>query len=143
MSAGEQHFKDIFNSSPSGEPLKIPIIEEKLVVSSKRIATVSLLISKKVLEEEALFNGTISSEELIVERKEINQYVEIAPEAVRQEGEVTIVSVMKEVLVVEKRLMLVEELHITKRVHQEQKSYAEKLRKEEVTISKGDPGTNI
>jgi len=74
-----------------------------------------------------------------VERKEINRYVDTAPPAIRQEGDVTIISVMKEVLVVEKRLMLVEEVHITKQQQQTPQHFSETLRKEQISVSRNHP----
>ncbi|WP_026630995.1 YsnF/AvaK domain-containing protein [Dyadobacter alkalitolerans] len=127
----------------SGETKKIPVIEEKLVISSKVVETGSVFISKKVLEEEVFADATVTSEEVTIERKEINQYVDAAPAPVRQEGDITIISVVKEVLVVEKRLMLVEEIHIKKQQHQDQKTYSQVLRKEEVTISRDTSGMEI
>ncbi|SKC03718.1 YsnF/AvaK domain-containing protein [Dyadobacter psychrophilus] len=143
MSTGKQYLTDTGNDLSSDEAQKMLVIEEKLVVTSESVETGRVLVSKKVFEEEAVFNGTIKSEEITVERKEINQYVQTAPPAVRQEGDVTIVSVVKEVLVVEKRLMLVEELHITKRDLHHQKTFTEKLRKEEVTVSRSGSGMDI
>ncbi|MCF2488589.1 YsnF/AvaK domain-containing protein [Dyadobacter sp. CY347] len=127
----------------SGETQKIPVIEEKLMISSKLIETGTVSVSKKVLEEEVFVDATVTSDVLTVERKEINQYVDSAPPAVRQEGDVTIFSVVKEVLVVEKRLMLVEEIHITKHQDQDQKTFSQILRKEEVTVCRDASGMEI
>ncbi|GGC13984.1 YsnF/AvaK domain-containing protein [Dyadobacter sediminis] len=143
MSTGKQHLTDIVTDSSCDQSQTIPVIEEKLVITSENVETGRVLVSKRVLEEEATWNGIIAREELRVERKEINQYVKDAPAAVRQEGDVTIVSVVKEVLVVEKRLMLVEELHITRHHHQEQQSFTETLRKEEVTVFRNASGTDV
>ncbi|NIJ52119.1 YsnF/AvaK domain-containing protein [Dyadobacter arcticus] len=143
MSIGELDSEAINDGLNAGETLKIPVIAEKLVVTSERIETGRVLVSKQVFEEEALFEGFVKTEEVTVERKEINQYVETAPAAVRQEGDVTIISVIKEVLVVEKRLMLVEEIHLTKRQYQDPKTFSEMLRKEEVTIDRNTSGTEI
>lgn len=136
MSPGKQQLTDIDSESFFDQSQTIPVIEEKLVVTCENVETGRILVSKRVLEEEATWNGIATSEELTVERKEINQYVQTAPAAVRQEGDVTIVSVVKEVLVVEKRLMLVEELHITRHHHHQQQTFTEVLRKEEVSVSR-------
>lgn len=49
-----------------------------------------------------------------VEHKPINKYVDSNLAPVRYEGDTMIVSVLKEVVVVEKKTLLVEELHIKK-----------------------------
>ena len=135
--------KPVIVSLAEGESITIPVINEELLVSSKTVETGRVLISKKVFEEESVVNSMVSSEEVIVEKKEINQYVEVAPEAVRQEGNVTIISVVKEVLVIQKRLLLVEELHITKQKKEEPVVISETVRKEEIHILRSVSGTEI
>ena len=61
---------------------------------------------------------TCSEETVEVTRVPIDKVVETAPE-IRTDGDVTIVPVLEEVLVVEKRLVLKEELHIRRRVETE------------------------
>jgi uncharacterized protein (TIGR02271 family) len=116
----------------------IPVIEEQLHISKEWKETGRVLISKTVAEEEVNYQVPVQQEELVIERKEINQYVDEAPPATRYEGNTTIVSVLKEVLVVEKKLLLVEEVHITKRKTENVVSGTETLRKEEVNITKKD-----
>jgi len=135
--------KPIIVSLAEGETITIPVINQELLVSSKTVETGRVLISKKVFEEESVINSMIRSEEVIVEKKEINQYVDVAPEAVRQEGNVTIISVVKEVLVIEKRLLLVEELHITKHKKEEPVVISETVRKEEIHVLRSVSGTEI
>jgi len=121
----------------------IPIIEEKLKIDKEKVETGRFKISKKVHEEEVTENVSVSEENVTIKRKEINEYVDSAPPATRQEGDCTIISVVKEVLVVEKKLMLVEEIHVTK--HQTESSVPVKdtLRKEEVNVTKSDGGTDF
>jgi uncharacterized protein (TIGR02271 family) len=130
-------------SSFSDEPLVIPVIQETMQVGTRIVETGKVHISKKVTEETAVENFLETSEQITVERKQINQYVETAPPASRQEGDVTIISVVKEVLFVEKRLMLVEELHVTKHKVQENRKVTATLRKEEVTVERKSTGTEI
>ena len=130
-------------SSFSDEPLVIPVIQETMQVGTRIVETGKIHISKKVTEETAVENFLETSEQITVERKQINQYVETAPPASRQEGDVTIISVVKEVLFVEKRLMLVEELHVTKHKVQENRKVTATLRKEEVTVERKSTGTEI
>ncbi|WP_051664122.1 YsnF/AvaK domain-containing protein [Dyadobacter crusticola] len=140
MNAREDDFQRINQGLPAEQSQIIPVIAEKLVVTTERVETGSVLVSKKVVEEEVQIDRTIESDQVVVERKEINRYVETAPPAVRQEGDVTIISVMKEVLVVEKRLMLVEEVHITRQQEKTPQRFSETLRREEVSVSRNHPG---
>ena len=128
---------------PGLQKIVIPVIQEQLLVGKKMVETGKVYISKKVYEEEFIQNEPVTSEEVIVERKEINQYIDVAPPAVRQEGDVTIISVIKEVLVVEKRLMLVEELHVTKHKRTDSAVIKEMLRREEINVTRNVSGTDF
>ena len=57
-----------------------------------------------------------------------------APADIRQEGETTIYPVVEEVLVVEKRLRLVEEVHVTRRRATRQVREEVSLRHEEILV---------
>ena len=128
---------------PGLQKIVIPVIQEELLVGKKMVETGKVYISKKVYEEEFIQNEPVTSEEVTVERKEINQYIDVAPPAVRQEGDITIISVIKEVLVVEKRLMLVEELHIKKHIKTDSAVINEILRKEEINVTRNISGTDF
>lgn len=117
---------------------KIALVEERLKIDVRQVETGTVQIHKKVVSEEVTQEVPVVSEEVLVERKPINQYVESAP-AVRVEGDTTIISVVKEVLVVEKRLMLVEELHITKTQIASTTTVTETLRKETIEINRLNP----
>ncbi len=118
----------------------IPVIEEQLHISTVWQETGRVQVSKTVTEEAVDFNLPVTQEEVIMERKPINEYVDTAPPASRYDGDTLIVSVIKEVLVVEKKLMLVEELHITRRKSEQMVSGTEILRKESVEITRTNGG---
>jgi uncharacterized protein (TIGR02271 family) len=121
---------------PHGPNTVIPVIEEQLHISKVWQETGRVEISKTVTEEAVDYNLPLNQEEVIMERKPINQYVETAPPASRYEGDTLIIPVLKEVLVVEKKLMLVEELHISKRRSEQMVSGTEILRKESVAVNR-------
>lgn len=116
---------------------KIPLIEEQLNVGVRKVETGKVLIHKKVVSEEVSQEVPVTQEEVQIEHVAINQYIETAP-ATRYESDTTIISVVKEVLVVEKRLILIEELHITKRQVTSNTTVTETLRKEEIEINRVD-----
>ena len=113
----------------------IPVIEEQLQVEKQVVETGRVLINKTVREEEQVVTTPVTHDEVSVERVPMNQYVETAP-AVRYEGDVTIIPVVKEVLVLEKRLMLVEEVHITNRRITTDDTQRITLRREDVTVDR-------
>lgn len=118
----------------------IPVIEEQLRIDKKLTETGTVRISKHVTEHQETISVPLAHEEIQVERVTINQFIDAAPPAIRYEGETMIIPVIKEVAVVEKRLMLVEELHITKRQNQKQEAQTVRLRKETVDFEQVDTG---
>ncbi|QMU27922.1 YsnF/AvaK domain-containing protein [Adhaeribacter radiodurans] len=118
----------------------IPVIEEHVQVGKRVVETGRVRIIKTVNEEEAQVETPLLQEEVQVERVPVNQYIEAAP-AVRYEGDVMIIPVIQEVVVIEKRLMLVEEIRINKQQIQTNVSQTVTLRKEEVKIERTDTST--
>lgn len=124
--------------SSAVESTVIPVIEEQLQVEKQVIETGRLLINKTVREEEQVVTTPLMHDEISVERIPINKFVDTAPD-VRYENELTIIPVVKEVLVLEKRLMLVEEVRITKRRLSADDTQRVMLRREEVTVERVSP----
>ena len=121
---------------PTENSSSIPIIEERVKIEKQVIETGRVVIEKRVTEHQETIPVVLSQEEVTVNRVPVNRYVDVPPEAVRYEGDVLIISVLEEVAVVEKRLMLVEELHITRRQVQTQTDQSVTLRREEATVSR-------
>jgi len=72
-------------------------------------------MAKNIEAGEAItINDPLFSEDVNVERIPVNRFVE-TPMEVRQEGDVTIIPVIEEVVTMQKRLMLKEEVRITRR----------------------------
>ena len=76
-----------------------------------------------------------------VVRVPIDRVVERAPE-VRTEGDVTIVPVLEEVMFVEKKLVLKEELHIRRRTETETVDVPITLRRQRVVVEHLDAAGN-
>jgi uncharacterized protein (TIGR02271 family) len=114
----------------------IPVVEEHIRVSTKIVETGKVNISKKVLTETYAADIPVLREEVIVEKKAINQYIDGEAPGMRLDGDTTIIPVIREVVV--KRLLLVEEIHITKRRTEQTVPVSEVLRKEEITITRQD-----
>ncbi len=89
----------------------IPLAEETAAVSVRRVATGRVDVRTLTDTFEETVRSALEEETVEVTRVPIDSPVETAP-AVRTEGDVTIVPVLEEILVVEKRLVLKEEIHI-------------------------------
>jgi uncharacterized protein (TIGR02271 family) len=125
--------KDVQNSPESSS---IPIIEEKAIIEKKVVETGKVNISKVVYEDVDRFTIPTTEEHISVERISKNTIVDVAPPAVRYEGDVMIVSVLKEVAVVEKKIMLVEELRVTKTKIEKTETQDITLKREDVQVER-------
>lgn len=131
--------EDLRNSAQqTGNERVIPVMIEEAHVSKRIVETGKVRIRKIVHEEEEIVDEPLFREEISVDRVTINKEVDTPPE-VRREGETVIVPVVEEVLVIEKRLMLKEELHITRRQRTEQSHQPVTLRREEVVVERLAP----
>ena len=119
--------------SQSQQEIVIPVLAEQLVVFTMEQDTGGVRAVKKVRQNEQLIDVPLLREQVTVERKSIQKILE-EPAQARQEGEVFIIPVMEEVLTIQRRYFLKEEIHIRKtqtEVHEPQRY---PVRSEEVTI---------
>jgi len=123
--------------SSSARPEKdvvVPVLEEVLDVGTRRIETDSgVRIHKRVQERVQVIDEPLAKDELAVKRVPIGRYVD-APPSVRYEGDTTIVPILEEVLIVEKRLLLKEEVRITRQRLQHRSPQRVVLRREQAEV---------
>ena len=118
-----------------GDKVVVPVVAEELAVGKREVETGRVRVTKLVHEEQRVVDQPLASEEVTVERVSVNRVVQ-SPVEVRHEGETMIVPVLEEVLVVEKRLMLREEVRITRRRSETHRPQTVTLRKEEIKIDR-------
>lgn len=111
----------------------IPIVEERVRVGKESVEAGRVQVRVTPREEVQVVDVPLTEERVEVERVPVNRVVE-APAGIREEGDVTIIPVYEEVLVVEKRLVLKEEVRLTRRRTTTNKQERVKLRKAEVTV---------
>lgn len=117
------------------EVLVIPVVEEELRVGKQSVERGRVRITKTISEREEIIDEALQMEEPVVERVPVNRHVEAAP-PVRYEGDVMIVPLVEEVIVVERRLMLREELRISKRRVETHEPQRIVLRREEAIVER-------
>lgn len=113
--------------------LVVPVVEERVAVHRERRPTARIRVHKTVEREEVEVDGDVVRESVEVERVPVNCYVLEAPRP-RVEGDVTIIPVLEEVVVVEKRLLVKEEVHIRKRRRIVRRRLRVPLKKERVQV---------
>lgn len=113
--------------------LTFNVIEEQAKVDKKLVEKGKVRVIKKVVTEEEKVKVDVRNEEVNVERVPVNEYADTLPE-VRYEGDTTIIPVIKEVAVVQKRILVVEEIRITKKTHITEEERTVPLKKEIVSV---------
>lgn len=113
----------------------IPVAAETLDVRKREVETGRVRLTKTVQERTQTVDEALLRKTVTVSRVPVGRLVDAAP-AVRYEGDTMIVSVLEEVLVVEKRLMLVEEVHVTQQQTDIHAPQQVTLRHEQVTVER-------
>jgi len=96
------------------EPEVLPVVEEIVSVEKRPVRTGRVRIETVTEAVEDIARAELGVSDVEVTRVPVDREIETVPE-IRTEGDVTIVPVVEEVLVVTKRLVLKEEVHITRR----------------------------
>lgn len=113
----------------------VPVIEEELKVGKRMVESGRVQISKKIEAREQVVDQPLLKDEVQVERVPINKPIDRVAEP-RTVGNLLIIPVMEEVLVVERRLMLKEELHVRRRQIQTRSRQRVTLRAERAEIKR-------
>ena len=113
----------------------LPLLAEELSVAKETRETGRVRVSTHTHEREALIDEDLARDRVEIETIPVGLRIDAVPE-VRQEGDTTIIPVVEEQLVVERRLVLKEEIRV-KRVRATER-YQEKvaLRHQEAVITR-------
>lgn len=130
-----------------GSTLVLPVVREEVHVGIRQVDTGrGVRIHKTVSEQPYSIDETLLRDAVEVKRVPVDRIVAMsdAP-AARQEGDTLIVPVLEEILVVEKRLRIKEEVHITRTARQEQYADTVVLRTENVSVERfgDDPNPEV
>jgi uncharacterized protein (TIGR02271 family) len=113
----------------------LPLAAEALSVSKETVETGRVRVATRTREREALIDEDLARECVEIETVPIGSRIDAVPE-VRQEGDTTIVPVVEEVLVVERRLVLKEEVHIRRVRTTERHKETVMLRYQEAVVTR-------
>lgn len=120
---------------PDDLTFRVPILEESVTVDKVGVRTDAVRVRTSVDEREVMVEDALDRGTLKVERVRMDRPVDAAPPP-REEGATTIISLVEERLVVEKRLFVVEEIHITREQTQERVAIPVTLRTTRATIER-------
>ena len=116
----------------------VPVIREELAVTTHVVDTGrGVRVTRNVTEEPVEIREQLWHEELDVQRVPVDRVVAEAPPS-RYEGDVLVVPVLEEILVIEKRFRIKEELRITRVRKQQEYRESVPLKREDVQVEAFD-----
>lgn len=131
----------MFEKCPTRSPEgTVPVTEERLEVGRRTVETGALRVRKRVHEVTEEVSEPLVTEFVETQRVPVGRVLR-EPVGIRQEGDVTIVPVIEERLVVRKELVLVEEIRLTRRREAHSVNQQVPLRRESVVVERFDPET--
>ena len=113
----------------------VPLHAEEVSVAKKRIITGQVKVGTVTKESEHLVEELLEHEHVEIERTAVGKQVD-KPPPVREEGDTLIIPILEEIVVVERRLLLKEEVRV--RRTREKQPYQERVvvRKQEAVITR-------
>jgi len=121
------------------DTVSIPVVEEEFDLTVQKVITGRVRVETKTEIADEEVRAELVSEAVDVVRVPVNRDVDRVPD-VRVEGNVTILPVVEEVLFVERRLVLKEEVHITRRSSTDTVEITVPIKKQKLTISRSENG---
>jgi uncharacterized protein (TIGR02271 family) len=118
-----------------GEEIIIPVVDEQLEVSKRRVVSGRVRVKKTVQHRTETVDVPVTSDHVEVKHVKVDREVEEIP-PVREEGNTTIIPVVEEVVVVTKKLVLREEIHLVRTEKTETATQDVELATEQVEISR-------
>ncbi|TXN64044.1 YsnF/AvaK domain-containing protein [Methylobacterium sp. WL6] len=124
-----------------GESVTLPLIAETARIDKRAVDTGRVRVSTRTEAVDQVLRETLRSDHVGVTRVPINRTLAEGetPPVVREENGVTIIPVLEEILVVEKRLVLKEEVHVRRTTAGEDVEVPVTLRKQHAVVERVDP----
>ena len=113
----------------------IPLFAEEISLSKRTLTTGSVRVYVVTRQHEELVDEPLAREHVEIERIAVGRQIDAVP-GVREEGDTTIIPVVEEVLVVERRLVLKEEIRLRRVRGIERHQERITLRKQEAVVTR-------
>jgi stress response protein YsnF len=114
--------------------LRIPLHVEEISVSRCEIKKANVQVALVTGTREQAIDEELTHVRVEIERVPIGRTVEVAP-PIRQQGDVTIIPVVEEIVVVERQLVLKEEVRVRRVSTKEQYHETVVLRQQEAVVT--------
>ena len=126
-------------TTESADSVVLPLRHETISVSRRRVETGTVRVSTVTQRHDALIDETLTHQRVEIVRVPVGRTVETMPD-IREEGDVTIIPIVEEVVVVQKHLVLKEEVHIRRVQVTEQHCETVVLREQQAVITRHPAG---
>jgi uncharacterized protein (TIGR02271 family) len=113
----------------------IPLLAEEVAISKQVVETGRVQVARVTHEREQLIDELLAHETVEIDRTRIGRQVDTMP-AVREEGDTIVIPLVEEVLVVERRLFLMEEVRIRRVRTTERHQESVTLRHHEAVVTR-------
>jgi len=120
------------------QDLHVPLHEEEISVSRREIKKANVQVALVTGTREQLIDEELTQVRVEIERVPIDRVVDVVP-PIRQEGDITIIPVVEEIVVVERRLVLKEEVRVRRVSTKEQHQETLVLRQQEAVVTREEP----
>ena len=117
----------------------IPVVAEGVSVETARVARGAVRVHKRVETNEQTVATPLVHEEVVVERVRVDRPVEGAAPEPHEEDGVLVIPVLEEIAVVERRLVLREEVRVSRRRTTTTASQVVTLRREVADVERVEP----
>ena len=113
----------------------MPLLAEEIAVSKQVVETGRVQVARVTHEREQLIDELLAHETVEIDRIPIGRQVEAMP-AIRDEGDIVVIPIVEEVLVVERRLLLKEEVRVRRVRSTERHQESVTLRYHEAVVTR-------
>lgn len=122
----------------AGQEATVQVVEERARISIEETETGRVRVRTRTESIEQVVTESLHSNLVGVQRVPVNRMLALdeLPPRIREEGGVTVIPVFEEILVVEKRLVLVEEVHVRNTARGESVEIPVTLRKQHALVER-------
>jgi uncharacterized protein (TIGR02271 family) len=122
---------------PERHELAVPVVEEELVTGTREVKTGAIRVRKRVQHLRKHLEMPVVKDVLRIDRVPVNRVVKTIP-PIREEDGILIVPVVEEQIVVSRRMVLKEEIHVIRKQVKETAARDVSLAKEHAVIERLD-----
>ncbi|KPP88365.1 DUF2382 domain-containing protein [Erythrobacter sp. HL-111] len=116
----------------------VPVVEERVEIGRKVVEGRTVSVTTRPVSETHEISQPVMREKVTVERVPVGEVIEERPD-IREDGDLTVIPVVEERLVVTRQLVLKEEIHLRRTREETTEEHSVELRRTEVDISEQPP----